>query len=189
MPAGQRWDQGQWACHLAAGPALRDNRRLLRVGPVAALAGASEYLEPWSAIARRIITRDYHRSSASPNIRARKLGASDQPRQVGPEHRLPCLPTRSKFSQQCARQPTGSTKGSSPGFPKNRRQQSRTCSRLCLRTSKSEASPRRITKARLSSAGQPESGTERAQRLRNRTIASVGRYYQDTLTILDRDLG
>jgi len=73
---------------LAAGPALRDNRRLLRVGPVAALAGASEYLEPPSAIDHRIITRDYHRSSASPFNRARKLGASHQPRKVGSGHRL-----------------------------------------------------------------------------------------------------
>jgi len=73
---------------LAAWPALRDNRRLLRVGPVAALASASKYLEPPSTLAHRIITRDYHRSSASPNIRARKLGASHQPRKVGSGHRL-----------------------------------------------------------------------------------------------------
>lgn len=73
---------------LTSRPALRDNRRLLCVGPVAALASGSEYLKPLRPLAHRIVTRDYHRSSASTFNRARKLDASDQPCKVGPGHRL-----------------------------------------------------------------------------------------------------
>ena len=112
---------------LAAWPALSDDRSLLRVGPVAALASASEYLKPPSTLAHRIITRDYHRSSASPNIRARKLGASDQPRKVGSGRRLRCRCHRdctvskpsatsrcdcAKSCCRCARAPAGAKSGS-----------------------------------------------------------------------------
>ncbi len=43
--------------------ALCDNRRLDLRRPIPALAFASEYLKPLSALAHRIITGDYHRSS------------------------------------------------------------------------------------------------------------------------------
>ena len=50
------------------GIALRDNRGLDLRWPVPSLAFAREDLEPLRALAHRIITRDYHRSSAlSPN--------------------------------------------------------------------------------------------------------------------------
>ncbi len=71
-----------------ARPALREDRPLYRVWPIPALAHTSENLEPANALARRIIASDHHRSSASINIRARTLGASNQPRKVGSRHRL-----------------------------------------------------------------------------------------------------
>jgi len=67
---------------------LRDNRSLLCVSPVAALANASEYLELPSTLAHRIITRDYHRRSTTRINWARKLGAADEPRKVGSGLRL-----------------------------------------------------------------------------------------------------
>ena len=49
---------------LAASIAFRDNRGLELGRPFPPLAFAGEYLEPLRALAHRIITRDYHRSSA-----------------------------------------------------------------------------------------------------------------------------
>lgn len=46
--------------------ALGDNRRLHLWRPLAPLASAREHLEPLRALAHRIITRDYHSSSALP---------------------------------------------------------------------------------------------------------------------------
>ena len=69
--------------------ALRDNRCLDLRRPVPPLAFAREYLEPLRALAHRIITWDYHRSSASAQIRPRKLNAGHQPRKVGAAQRLP----------------------------------------------------------------------------------------------------
>src|SRR3982074_3458855 len=51
---------------LASRIALRDNRSLDLRRPVTALARAREHLEPLRALAQRIITRDYHSSSALP---------------------------------------------------------------------------------------------------------------------------
>ena len=72
---------------LAASIAFRDNRGLELGRPFPPLAFAGEYLEPLRALAHRIITRDYHRSSASAQIRPRKLNAGDHPRKVGAAQR------------------------------------------------------------------------------------------------------
>ncbi|MET3473409.1 hypothetical protein ABIC78_003959 [Novosphingobium sp. 1529] len=44
--------------------ALGNNRRLHLWWPLAPLARAREYLEPLRSLAHRIVTRDYHSSSA-----------------------------------------------------------------------------------------------------------------------------
>ncbi len=82
MPASNGTDT------LPARIALRDNRGLHFGRPIPPLARARKHLEPLRALARRIITRDYHSSSAPRPIRARKLGATLQPRKVGTEQRL-----------------------------------------------------------------------------------------------------
>lgn len=75
MPTRHRADA------LATRMALRDNRRLHFGRPIPTLASAREHLEALRAPVHRIITRDYHSSSALPpnqGAKTRRCAASPQ---------------------------------------------------------------------------------------------------------------
>ncbi len=76
------------ADRLPSRPALRDNRCLHLRRPIPAPASAGEHLKPLSTLTHRIVTRDYHRSSASIIAEARKVDAVSDQRKVGSAPRL-----------------------------------------------------------------------------------------------------
>jgi len=75
------------ACNGADTPApwttLRNNRSLQLRRPFSPFARTRENLEPLRALAHRIITRDYHRSNASPKIRTSQIAVAPHQRKVG----------------------------------------------------------------------------------------------------------
>lgn len=77
------------ADRLPSRPALRDNRCLHLRRPIPAPASAGEHLKPLRTLTHRIVTRDYHRSSASLIAGARKVDAVSDQRKVGSAPRLP----------------------------------------------------------------------------------------------------
>ena len=83
------------ADRLPSRPALRDNRCLHLRRPIPAPASAGEHLKPLRTLTHRIVTRDYHRSSASLIAGARKVDAVSDQRKVGSAPRL-----RSRFSEE-----------------------------------------------------------------------------------------